>query len=204
MQRYVKIGDILYTSMFPQYVKAGDKVTYTRDDGTTFVSEGATFAFFLDQFKRDRFADLLADALGSDHFFAKAMARREADPANFPQYVNLQLYKLEKLIGENHRHQNVFDKWAPFIRGRPWRRYQYITFDKFSEQTFMPEVQAAITAPTQVGQHSGASFCAGGPNARCHVEQIKDYNHGLAVEAWLKSPHIAAPIFTGTAPDNKQ
>ncbi|QPF83536.1 hypothetical protein IC762_28100 [Bradyrhizobium genosp. L] len=188
------VADILYTSMFPQYVK----------------SDGTTFAFFLDPGKRDHFTDLLAETLISDDFFNKAMARKKADPSNFPQYVYMQLFKISALIGYNNhvsddpRYKNALNKWLPFINRQHWTKYQYLTIDKFSEQTFMPEVQAAITMPTVVSHHSGGTFCAGGSNARCHTDQIPDYNHGLGVEGWLLGPHVDASLFNRVAPDNKK
>ena len=191
----VRVSEILYTSLFPQRAK----YIWTK------------FAWFLDTDKRDHFADLLSAALISDYFFVKAMARKKADPTNFPQYVHMQLFKLRTLLADvnsgsgDPRYKKVLDKWTPYLNGQPWTTYQYLTVDKFSEQTFMPEVQAAVGAATVVGRHSGGTFCAGGSNARCHTSYIDDYNHGLAVEAWLKGAHEAPSyIFTGTAPDNKQ
>lgn len=193
-QSVEKVSHILYVSMFPQTVKA----VWT------------PFSFFLDRSKRNRFALLLADTMLSDHFFDKTMARKKADPANFPQYLHLQCFKLQTLI-EDHdvvpddpRFQKAFDKWSPYTAGQPWTIYQYLTDDKFSEQTFMPEVQTAIGAATVVSHHSGGSFCAGGKVPQCHSSQIPDYNHGLAVEAWLKGSHVEAQLFTGAEPDNKQ
>ena len=158
---------------------------------------------------RSYFWKFLATTLLSDAFFVKAMARKEADPGNFPQYVYMQFFKLRTLMGaswgDDRFYKAALDRYAPFIQGQPWTIYQYLTVDKFSEQTFLPEVQKAVGAATVVGQHNGESFCSGGKVPQCHTSHIEDYNHGLAVEAWLKGAHVAPPnLFTGTAPDNKQ
>jgi hypothetical protein len=192
----VRISEILYTFLFLHQAPSG--------------SQNLAWFYFADKRggseSRSHYADLLSAALISDPFFTRAMARKQADSANFPQYVYLQLFKLRALAGSTSDpgYTKVFDKWNPYTDGRPWTTYQYLSFDKFSEQTFMPEVQAAINAATVVGHHSGASFCAGGPNARCHVTQIDDYNHGLAVEAWLNGGHLVPDLFTGATPDNKK
>jgi len=186
-----QISEILYTSLFPQHAKSGE----------------TTFASFLASDMRSYFWKFLATTLLSDHFFVKAMARKEADPGNFPQYVYMQFFKLRTLMGPSWAGDRFYKaalaRYAPFIQGQPWTIYQYLTVDKFSDQTFAPEVQAAVGAATVVGQHNGDTFCSGGSNARCHTSRIDDYNHGLAVEAWLNGAHVSPNLFTGTAPDNK-
>ncbi|MEU1820252.1 hypothetical protein ABZ543_34500 [Streptomyces roseifaciens] len=151
-----------------------------------------TFGHFL---HRDplKWGHRLADALTTDEYLRKELLRMTGDPHGFWQRLYLNFYKVTRLSPQES--DRVHDFWRQGLQGHApptqWNIYQYMQAGRFSSQTFMPEVQAAINIKTtraQLDTPRGMPYWV--------------YTFGPKVAAWLHR-HRSYPFLTGTSPANK-
>jgi hypothetical protein len=179
------IGLDIYMALFPDRVRSGS----------------FRFADALAQW--DYFYKAYCEAIASDAFFVKAMARRAADPRGFTQYVHLQVYKAKALSrgSDPSPLSPVLDRWKYYMSAAPWNVYEFMQYDRFSEQTFMPEVKARVGEQTKTV--SWMMFCQG--LGQCRAFPTTKYTYGIAVQSWLDQTRDKYPIlFTGQGPDNRR
>jgi hypothetical protein len=172
----------IYESLFPDLCSA----------------DGADFRDFL--VSREVWGKPFAETLSSDAFFTKTMGRFTGNPGGFTQYVDMQVYKAEQLAGGTPEMEAVRKRWDPY-KG-PWTVYERMQASSFSDQTFMPEVQAAIGQPTKTGRRAVDQFCQPS-SGQCRTIYEDVYTYGIAVANWLNEKRGRfGQLVTNNAPDN--
>lgn len=153
---------------------------------------------------RTRWAAPLCTVLASDAYFAKAMARRAADPAGFTQYLHMQMWKARTFAGDMPGLlMPVTTRWMDYYKGTPWTIYAPMQAQQFNEQTFMAPIQGLISVETETGVRLVSSSCQPS-SGRCHNRYEKQYTYGIEVANWLDSRRGRYSAFiTGDGPDNK-
>lgn len=185
--RFVAVASVIYGALFPNYCSAN----------------GVTFKTYLDN-QPDHWGQLLADRLVDTAFAAKEVLTYDADPAGFYQKLYLLFYKVQRLSpGQRDR---VVQYWDNLLKGKgshgPWTIYEYMQANKYSDQTFMPDVQTAINQQTVTATRTEVLGCQGGPAAHCTTTQVpSQYTYGIPVANWLSS-HRQYNFVSGNSPGN--
>jgi hypothetical protein len=142
-------------------------------------------------------------AVSNGTFQVKTFQRWGADPGNFTQYIRLLYYKAELLAPGTPELAEVVRAWQAELTRGDWNIYQFMERGRFSEQTFMTEVKAAIEQATEYGRHVTGSYCQAS-SGRCHSTYQPDYLYGVSVANWLEQKKGKyAGMVTGQGPDNR-
>ncbi|MFC0216271.1 hypothetical protein ACFFK0_28130 [Paenibacillus chartarius] len=183
---FVALAKVNYEALFPIYC------TYHE----------VSFKRFLDD-QPESWGKKLADRLTDKAFAAKEMLTFDADPNGFYQKLYMNFYKVHRLApGQSDR---VMQFWDQLLKDKgthgPWEIYTYMQADKFSEQTFMNEVQSAINHSTVTATRTETLGCTGGPAAHCTTTQVpSQFTYGIPVAEWLKRNRFE--FLTGVTPHN--
>ncbi|WNC12965.1 hypothetical protein [Brevibacillus brevis] len=183
---FVALARANYEALFPAYCSMN----------------GVSFQRYLDD-KPDLWGQRLAARLTDPVFAAKEVLTFDADPNGFYQKLYLLFYKVHRLApGESER---VTKYWDELLQTKsahsPWTIYEYMLASKYSEQTFMGEVQSAINQSKVTGTRTETLGCGGGMAAHCTTTQVpSQYTYGIPVADWLHSSHYE--FITGALPQN--
>jgi hypothetical protein len=138
--------------------------------------------------------------VASDSFYVKTMARRAADPKGFDQYVHLLLYMAD-VLAPGTQGQAVYKRWDQ-MAGVPWTVWEQILAIQLTEQTFLPDVQAACNRKEELSRQPGRTCVWHGICAPYGTDVF--YGYGASVENWVNQQKKKyAGAFTDNTPNNK-
>ncbi|MGW0251975.1 hypothetical protein ACWDYH_35635 [Nocardia goodfellowii] len=140
----------------------------------------------------------LADQLTDEAYIVKEVLCMYMGDPGFSQRLHLNEYKVKLLKpGEERRVEHYWkEKTAGHPRGE-WRFYENMESNRYSEQTFLADVEYAVNVRTVTRWGFVPTIPRGRP-ARVASEFI----FGAAVQTWLNDNRRRYPFITEAAPDN--
>jgi hypothetical protein len=179
-------SDDVYKHYFPDLCKAGE-------------------VRFRDLANKQNIGQRYCEAVLRNSFYDKTLARLSADPTGFTQYIHLLIYMAKVLARGTPQVEMVNARWAGFANG-PWTINEYVSLARFSEQTFLPQVQTACAIKERIDSRTVTVGCRGGAGGGCSHATEVEYGYGLAVEKWInqqRKDRTRTGLFTSRGPDNK-
>lgn len=162
-------------------VKAFSLDVYKHFFPTLCAAKGVTFGSLQ---QKANIGQRYCSVVASDSFYVKTMARRAADPNAFGQYVHLLLY-IADVLAPGTQGQAVHKRWDQ-MAGIPWTVWEGILALQLTEQTFLPEVQAACNKKQPIqGRERVCVYHS------CGYVPVVKYAYGRPVEEWVDQvkPH---------------
>jgi hypothetical protein len=172
--------------------------------GVHCAMDGVMFERFLKD-NPEGWGARLADAVTASAFLAQRALSKAADPSKFYQGLHLLLYKVERLAPA--RRDGVAKIWEEkrlLEKVRPlWTIYEYMQANKFSEQTFLAEVQNAV-GRSEITNRYTKSYPMSSHSATVYTYEVVEYTYGKGVADWLSQRHGKYEYLTGAKPSNTQ
>jgi hypothetical protein len=176
--------------------------------GALFAARCATDGVTVERFLKDNpegWGARLADAVTAPEFLVTRALSKAADPSKFYQGLHLLLYKVERLapgrrdgVAKVWEEKNLFEKVRP-----PWTIYEYMQANRFSEQTFLPEVQNAV-GRSEITNRFTRSYPMSTHSATVYTYEVLEYTYGKGVADWLSQRRGKYEYLTGAKPSNTQ